>query len=363
MRLIHDDEEVFGEVVEQRVRRLAGLAVRQVARVVLDARTVAHLLHHFEVVARALLDALRLDELALRLELLDLLLHLRLDVLHRDLEVLVLRHVMRGRKDHRVRALAVDLPRHDVELDDAVDLVAEELDAHGAVVVTGREDLDDIAAHTELTALERDIVALVADGDELLEDCVSIDNLPLVQGEHHLVVALRRAEAVDAGDGRDDDDVAPLKQRARRAVAQLIYLVIDRGVLLDVGVRRGDVGLRLVEVVVADEVADVVVREERLELARELRRQRLVVGDDERRLLHLLDDLGDRVRLARARRAQEDLRLLAVLDAGRELLDGLRLVAHRLKWRHDLKRPLLVKMHRIEFRHHGHAIPLPYPYH
>ena len=177
------------------------------------------------------------------------------------------------------------------------------------------------------------------------------------------MVALRRTQAVDAGDGRDDDDVAPLEKRARRAVAQLIDLVVDRGVLLDVGVRRDDVGLRLVEVVVTDEVADVVVREERLELARELRGQCLVVGDDERRLLHLLDDLGDRVRLARARRAQEDLRLLAVLDTGRELLDGLRLVAHRLKWRHDLKRPLLVKMHRIEFRHHGHSIPLPYPYH
>ena len=262
-----------------------------------------------------------------------------------------------------MRALAVDLPRHDIEFDDAVDLIAEKLDAHGAVVVAGREDLDDIAAHAELTALERDIVALVADGDELLEDRISIDNLPLVQGEHHLVVALRRAEAVDAGDRGNDDEVAPLEKRARRAVAQLIDLVIDRSILLDVGVRRGDVGLRLVEVVVADEVADVVVREERLELTRELRRQRLVVGDDERRLLHLLDDLGDRVRLARARRAQEDLRLLAVLDAGRELLDGLRLVAHRLKWRHDLKRPLFVKMHRIEFRHHGHANPLPYPYH
>ena len=124
-----------------------------------------------------------------------------------------------------------------------------------------------------------------------------------MQRQHHLVVALRRAQAVDARDRRDDDDVAPLEERTRRAVALLIDLVVDRRILLDVGVRRGDVGLRLVEVVVADEVADVVVWEERLELTRELRRERLVVGDDERRLLHLLDDLGDRVRLARARRA------------------------------------------------------------
>ena len=117
------------------------------------------------------------------------------------------------------------------------------------------------------------------------------------------MVALRRAQTVDARDRRDDDDVAPLEERTRRAVAQFIDLVVDRRVLLDVGVRRGDVCLRLVEVVVADEVADVIVREECLELARELCRERLVVGDDERRLLHLLDDLGDRVRLARTRRA------------------------------------------------------------
>ena len=67
-----------------------------------------------------------------------------------------------------MRALAVDLPRHDVELHDAVHLVAEELDAHRAVVVAGREDLDDIAAHAELAALKGDVIALVADGDELL---------------------------------------------------------------------------------------------------------------------------------------------------------------------------------------------------
>ena len=161
----------------------------------------------------------------------------------------------------------------------------------------------------------------------------------------------------NARNRRDDDDVAALKERTRRTVTQLIDLVIDGGVLLDVRVRRSDVGLRLIEIVVADEIAYIIMREERLELTRKLRGQRLVVRDDERRLLHLLDDLGDRVRLARARRAQEDLRLLAVLDAGRELLDGLRLVAHRLKWRHDLKRPLLVKMHRIEFRHHAHDVP------
>ena len=61
---------------------------------------------------------------------------------------------------------------------------------------------------------------------------------------------------------------------------------IDRGVFLDVDVALGDVGFRLVVVVIADEIVDGVVREERLELAVELRGQRLVVRQDQRRPLH-----------------------------------------------------------------------------
>jgi hypothetical protein len=61
-------------------------------------------------------------------------------------------------------------------------------------------------------------------------------------------------------------------------VAHAVDLVVDDGVLLDVGVARGDVRLGLVVVVVADEVLDGVVGEELLELAVELRRERLVVA-------------------------------------------------------------------------------------
>ena len=54
-------------------------------------------------------------------------------------------------------------------------------------------------------------------------------------------------------------------------------------VLFDVRVRRGDVRLGLVVVVVRYEVLNRVVREELPELLIELRRQRLVVGQDQRR--------------------------------------------------------------------------------
>ena len=87
------------------------------------------------------------------------------------------------------------------------------------------------------------------------------------------MVRLGRAQPVDAGDGCHNDDVFPVQQRARRGVTHLVDLVVDVGVLLDVGVRMGNVGLRLVVVVVADEILDGVFREKIPQLPIELRLQ------------------------------------------------------------------------------------------
>ena len=71
-------------------------------------------------------------------------------------------------------------------------------------------------------------------------------------------------------------DVAPGQQRVGRRVPQPLDLLVDRGVLLDVGVGLRDVRLGLVVVVVGDEVLDGVVRQQLAELVGELRRERLV---------------------------------------------------------------------------------------
>ena len=60
---------VLGQVVEQRRRRLAGRAARQMARVVLDAVAVADLPDHLEVEHRPLMQTLRLEQPAFALEL------------------------------------------------------------------------------------------------------------------------------------------------------------------------------------------------------------------------------------------------------------------------------------------------------
>ena len=110
-------------------------------------------------------------------------------------------------------------------------------------------------------------------------------------------------------------------------MAQALDLSVDGGVLLDEGIRVGDVRLRLIVVVVGDEVLHGVFREELPELLAQLGRQRLVVGQHQRGALHLLDDLGHGVGLAAAGDAQQHLLAQAVLQSLRQLFNGLRLVA------------------------------------
>ena len=71
----------------------------------------------------------------------------------------------------RVR-VAQHLAGQRIDLDDALDLVAEELDADGQVLVGG-EDLQHVAAHAELAAHEVLVVALVLDVGQLAQHAVA----------------------------------------------------------------------------------------------------------------------------------------------------------------------------------------------
>ena len=68
MALVDDDQRIARQVVEQRRRRLARRAAGQVPRIVLDAVAVADLTHHLQIEHRALVQPLRLEQLAFALQ-------------------------------------------------------------------------------------------------------------------------------------------------------------------------------------------------------------------------------------------------------------------------------------------------------
>ena len=86
-----------------------------------------------------------------------------------SLQPLLVGGVVRRREQRERVELLDDLAGERVDRADALDLVAEELDAHRPLLV-GREHLDRVAAHAELVAGEREVVALVLQLDEPAQD-------------------------------------------------------------------------------------------------------------------------------------------------------------------------------------------------
>ena len=334
--LVDDQEPVRREVIQQGPRPRASHPPGEMAAVVLDPGAVAQLAHHLQVERGPLAQPGRLEDPTLGLHLADPQLHLGLDVDERLLELVGGRHEVGRRVDIEVVPFSEQLAGERIDLGDPLDLVAEELDPDDPVVGR-RPDLEGVAADPEAGALERLVVALVLQIDQVTQDGVAAVLAALAQAQDGRPVVDRRAQAVDAAHAGDDDHVPPLEQGVGRRVAELVDLVVAAGVLLDVGVRPGQVGLRLVVVEVADEVLDRVVREELAELGVELGSQRLVVREDEGGSVLALDDLGDRERLARAGGAEQRLVTQAVGQTVGQALDGVGLVSGRLEVGHQLE--------------------------
>ena len=245
---------------------------------------------------------------------------------------------MRRSVDDEARDLLADTTGQRIEQLDRIDLVIEELDAHRKFGMLRGEDVDRVAAHPERATREVGVVALVLHRHQPLQQVALGDPVPHAHHLPHVEVITRIADAVDAGDAADDDGVTPLEQGLGRRQPHLLDVLVDRRVLLDEQVALRDVGLGLVVVVVRDEVFDGIVREEFAHLGIELRRQRLVRGEHQRRPAQPGDDVGHRVGLARPGYAQQCLVGQAVTDALDQAFDGGRLVTGRRKGLEQLER-------------------------
>ena len=143
------------------------------------------------------MEPVRLEDLALGLELGAVPAELRLDALDRRLGAIPRRHEVRLRVDGDLVVPPERLAGERIEGDQLVDLVAEQLDAQRRVLVR-RLDLDDVPPHAEDAPGELVVVALVLDFDELAENLFALDPLAPLERQHHPVIGFGRTEAVDA---------------------------------------------------------------------------------------------------------------------------------------------------------------------
>ena len=337
MALVYEQQEILREVIQQGKRRGAGRSAGQDAGIVLDSRAYADLLEHLHIVMGALLYALGLQQLALTAEVLQPLLELALQLGHGAAQLIAVHYIMRGGIYRGVAQVGYQLAGEGVDLGHAVYLVAKEFHPDNAVGAGRGEYLYDISAHAELVADKVDIIALILELDQLTDQLVAGLGHPRTQRDHHITVINRVAQRINAGHRRNDDNVAALGQRQRSAVAQFIYLVVYGGVLLDIGIALRDVSLRLVIIVVTDEILYRVLRKELLELGAELSRQGLVVSKNKCGAVHLSDDVRHGEGLSGAGDSEQGLLLVAGFYALDQPADGGGLISGRGIFRYKLE--------------------------
>ena len=171
-----------------------------------------------------------------------------------------------------------------------------------------------------------DVIALVLHFDQATDDLALFHAVTGTHDEAHLEVVVALADAVDAGNRGDNHAITPFQQAFGRREAHLFDVFVDRGILFDEEIAGGNVGFRLVVVVVRNEILDGIFRKKLAEFRVKLRRQGLVRGQHQGRTPGTGDDVGHRIGLARAGHAKQGLEGEAVFQAVNQRSNRLRLV-------------------------------------
>ena len=328
---------VLGEVIQERVGRLPRLPPVQVAGVIFDSGAVPHFLDHLDIIVRALLQALGLQELAVGLELAEPLGEFFLDRLGGPFQDLLGGDVMASRKKVEVAEFLKDPPPKRVDFRDGIDQVAEKLHPDGLVFLIGGKDLDHVAADPEGAAMKVVVVALVLDFHQAGQQVVTGDLLLILHQHDHALVGFRRAQAVNTGDGGHDDRVPAGENRMSGRMAHLVDEVVDGGVFFNICVRGGDVGFRLVIIVIADKIFHGVFGEEGAELLKKLGGQGFIGSDHQGRPLQFRDHVGHGERLPRTGYPEKDLMAQPFPGPVDKLLNGPGLIALGFEGGNDFK--------------------------
>ena len=156
---VDEDERVRRQVIEQGRRRLARLAARQVAGIVLDAAAIAQFQDHLDVEAGALFQPLRFQQLVGGVQFGQPLPQFVLDLIHRPQKLLARGDVVALRIDGITRRLAQHLAGQRIEQAERLDFVVEQFHPQGFLIGLGGVDVDDFAAHPKRAARQFQVVA------------------------------------------------------------------------------------------------------------------------------------------------------------------------------------------------------------
>ena len=153
MALVDESDEIFRKIVHQTERAHPLLSAVEVARIVLDAWTISHLLNHLKVIFHPLFQPLGLHPLAVFHQLVVPLLQVVLNHAHRFRRAFLRRHKIVCRVYRNLVNLLNRRPRNRVNHRNPVHLVTEKLDAHRVITISYAH-IHRVSAHPECSSLK-----------------------------------------------------------------------------------------------------------------------------------------------------------------------------------------------------------------
>ena len=159
------------------------------------------------------------------------------------------------------------LPCQHVNFGNTVNLIPEKLHTHSRLPTVSRKNLQHIPPHPKCPPVEIHIIAGILRVNQPSDYLIPIPAHARAQGYHHLLKILWLAKPINAGHAGNNNHVLTLNQRCCGRKPKLVYLLIDRGILGNVGIRRRNISLRLVIIIVGHKILHCILREVLLELA------------------------------------------------------------------------------------------------
>ena len=119
----------------------------------------------------------------------------------------------------------------------------------------------------------------------------------------------------------------PLEEGRCGAVAQTVDFLVDGGILLDISICVGDIGFRLIVIVIGNEIFYRIIREKFPKFGAKLRRQGLVMGQHQRRSVQFFNNRCHGEGFAGTGNTQKRLFPKTPVDTVYQSLNGLGLIA------------------------------------
>lgn len=325
--LVDYEEVILGKVIEQAERRSPGRAAVEITRVILDTGAITNLLDHLEVELGTLFKALGFRRFADGFEEFDLFAKVELDLADSLGRALLCGDEEVSGRDSYLVEFFESLAGGGVDAGDGFEFVVEKIEADSHFPEC-HHNVNRITGNAESRGDKLALGASVKDVDQRVEERLTRNNLAGLKLDDGSLEVLGVTDTVNAGDGCDNNNVAAPGHQARSsAKAHLVDLVVNLKVLFYIGIRRGEVSLGLVVIVIGDEVLDGVMRKEPFELGVQLSSEGLVMRQDEGGPLELRDDVGNGESLTRTSDAEKCGVLRAGFYGAGELSDSLGLVA------------------------------------